>query len=191
MKKLKLSQFVFMALCCDLGIITKKLVSPAANLITDSLHIPGGIGTSFSLMFLVIGAALAGQFGCGALMGLIQCGIALSLGMTGSMGILSFVGYIIPGLIVDIVLWSLRNRSKHAALMTACITAPLAASLTADLIVFRLHGIVLLLYLCVSCTTGAICGTVAIPMFDRLSPLIRSVDIQSRYEGYHKKEESI
>lgn len=191
MKKLKLSQFIFMALCCDLGIITKKLISPAANLITDSLHIPGGISTSFSLMFLVIGAALAGQFGCGALMGLIQCGIALSLGMTGSMGILSFVGYVIPGLIVDIVLWLFRNRSRSSALMAACIAAPIAASLTADLIVFRLHGIVLLLYLCVSCTTGAICGTAAIPMYERLRPLTSSIAFRSENNGYPKKEESI
>ena len=51
MRQLNLRQLIFMALCCDLGLFAKKLILPAANLVTDVLHIPGGIGTSFSLLF--------------------------------------------------------------------------------------------------------------------------------------------
>jgi hypothetical protein len=48
---------IFMAICCDLGLVAKKVISPVADIVTDSLHIPGGIATSFSLMFLIIAAS--------------------------------------------------------------------------------------------------------------------------------------
>ena len=48
MRRSKLRAFIFMALCCDLGLFAKKLISPAANVITEFLHIPGGIATGFS-----------------------------------------------------------------------------------------------------------------------------------------------
>ena len=65
----RLRRLIFFALCCDLGLVSKRLIAPIANVITDSLHIPGGIGTSFSLMFLVLAAALLPRFGCATLMG--------------------------------------------------------------------------------------------------------------------------
>ena len=54
MKHSKLAMLNFMALCCVLGMFTKKLINPFANIITEALHIPGGISTGFSIMFLVI-----------------------------------------------------------------------------------------------------------------------------------------
>ena len=77
MKHIKLRRLIFLALCCDLGLFTKRLIAPAANLLTDSLHIPGGISTSFSLMFLVIAAVLTPGFGCSTLMGAVQPDCAL------------------------------------------------------------------------------------------------------------------
>ena len=47
-----------MAFCCVLGLVTKKLINPMANVITEALHIPGGISTGFSLMVLVIAAEI-------------------------------------------------------------------------------------------------------------------------------------
>ncbi len=185
MKRLRLSQLIYMALCADLGIVAKKMISPAANLLTDALHIPGGIGTSFSLMFLVVGAVLTGQFGSGTLMGVIQSGIALALGSTGSLGILSPIGYVVPGLTIDLVLWAFRQRSISAGVMAACIAGPLAASLTANFLVFHLHSVPLLLYLCVACSTGAICGLVAIPLVERLYPLM---NMPARQKGNHDEQ---
>ncbi len=68
MKKMNLRTVIFLALCCDMGLFAKKLIIPFANVITDALHIPGGIGTSFSLMFLVVAAVLMPYFGCGTIM---------------------------------------------------------------------------------------------------------------------------
>lgn len=171
MKKLKLMQLIFMALCCDLGLFAKKLIAPAANLLTDAMHIPGGIGTGFSLMFLVVAASLVGRFGCGALMGAVQSALALAMGMAGSMGALAPVGYILPGLAIDLALRAFRKRSD-GGVMAASVAASLAACLAANAIVFRLKGLPLLLYGSVACTTGAICGLTASALVARLRPIL-------------------
>lgn len=77
-EKIKLKHLIFMALCCDFGLFTKKLIAPAVNLITDALHIPGGIGTSFSLMFLIVAAFLMPYRGSAGIMGMVQSVIAFS-----------------------------------------------------------------------------------------------------------------
>lgn len=46
MKHRKLQRLILLALCCDPGLFTKRLIAPAANILTDSLHISGGTGTS-------------------------------------------------------------------------------------------------------------------------------------------------
>ena len=174
MKNAKLRRLIFLALCCDLGLFSKRLIAPAANLLTDALHIPGGIGTSFSLMFLVVAAVLTPGFGCGTLMGLVQSVLALSMGMVGSMGILSPVGYIVPGFVIDCVICFARciRLSDDMATLAANMLAAAAASLTADLIVFRLRGPALLLYLAVAFTSGAICGVLGGNLIPRLRPIL-------------------
>lgn len=182
MKKFKLNQLIFMALCCDLGLFAKKLILPAANLVTDALHIPGGIGTSFSLMFLVVAAFLTPGRGCAAVMGIVQSVIAFSFGLVGSMGALAPIGYIVPGIVIDIT----RQGSKRIGLTTqeaiviASVLSSISACLTANLIVFHLRGLILLLYACVAGTSGAICGALAGSLVKRLQPVIGE-------EQYHEK----
>ena len=170
MKKISLRSLIFMALCCDLGIIAKKLVSPVANVITDHLHIPGGIGTSFSLLFLVVAAFIVRRFGAGLLMGLVQSGIAFLLGSVGSMGALAFLGYAVPGLVIDICVL-LLGRTKLDPGMQAVVTCALASAascIIANIIVFGLHGAVLALYACVACISGIICGLIAAVLIRQL-----------------------
>ena len=92
MRGSKLRRMIFMALCCDLGIFIKRFISPLTNILTDSLHIPGGIATAFSLMFLVIAVSLMPRFGNGTIMGAVQSAIALAMGMVGSMGLANWSG---------------------------------------------------------------------------------------------------
>lgn len=160
MKRFTLRQFIFLALCCDLGLFSKKLIAPVANVITGALHIPGGVGTAFSLMFLTVGAAVTGGFGAATVMGAVQSVLALAFGMVGSMGALAPIGYILPGLVIDCVLWMTGRTalSRTDRLVCANTLAAAAACLIANLIVFRLWGPILLLYLCVSCTCGALFG---------------------------------
>ncbi len=194
MKKLSLRTIIFLALCCDLGLFAKKIISPFANVITDALHIPGGIGTSFSLMFLVIAAVLVPHRFCGTVMGAVQSGLALAFGMVGSMGALAPIGYIVPGLVIDLVLKATEkmpiSRTERMILANG-IAAPCAA-FTANCIVFHLSGVVLALYLCVGFSSGLLCGFLGAKIVPRLMPVI-GVQIRKEYHNgneYHKERVS-
>lgn len=180
----KLRDLVLIALCCDLGLFSKRLISPAANILTDFIRIPGGIGTSFSLMFLVVAAGIIPVRGCAALMGLIQSLTALSLGMVGSMGALSPIGYIIPGIVIDAVFYLFQKTglSRQTIMVTANMMAGGAAGMTANLIVFHLRGIPLALYITVSLASGALCGTLAHSLSVRLSPIFNREEEKCRKE---------
>lgn len=174
MRQWSLRELIFFALCCDLGLFSKKIIAPAANLLTDALHIPGGIGTSFSLMFLVVAAAVCPRSGCGLAMGIVQSVLALSFGMVGSMGALSPIGYVVPGLVTDLTLgFTQRGRlplAERTALSNAL--ASVSASLTANWLVFKLWGPPLWLYLAVALTTGALCGMLGGAAAKRLTPIL-------------------
>jgi len=182
---------MFLALCCDLGLFSKRLISPAANLITDSLHIPGGIGTSFSLMFLVIAVTLVPRPGCATIMGAVQSALALGLGMVGSMGALSPLGYILPGVLIDLLSWAVKKGRLplESRMMLLNSAAGACAALTANWIVFRLRGVALLLYICVAATSGALCGLLGAQIAGRLSPVLGiqlaggTGDGRARYEA--------
>jgi len=169
MKHSRLRRMLFLALCCDFGLFAKQLISPAANIITDALHIPGGVGTAFSLMFVVIAAALVPRFGCALMMSIVQSLLALALGRVGSMGALSPVGYIVPGLAVDVLLYITRRLPLTDRLVLTNALASVCASLTANAIVFRLWGAPLALYACIAAVSGALCGLLGA----RIVPLVR------------------
>lgn len=170
MRLSKLSMLNFMALCCVLGLVTKKLINPFANIITEALHIPGGISTGFSIMFLVIAAEVVKMKGSGTMMGTVQGFLALAMGRIGSMGILAPIGYIVPGMCVDLVyhLQKAFKLSQLERMVFANALAAVMASVTANLIVFRLRGPVLWLYLCISATSGTIYGFLGSAIVTRL-----------------------
>ena len=180
MKHSKLTMLNFMAVCCVLGVVTKKFINPFANIITEALHIPGGISTGFSIMFLVIATEIVRSEEnhsrdsvfryCGTLMGCVQGFVSLALGRVGSMGILMPLGFIATGIAIDIVYFlNLRfglNRIERMVFSNAM--AAVAASLTANLIVFRLTGPVLGLYLSVSLMSGTVFGYLGSVVVNRL-----------------------
>ena len=174
MKHFSLRNLLFLTLCCDLGLFSKRLIAPAANILTDFLRIPGGIGTGFSLMFLVVAAELVPIFGCATLMSIMQSMIALSLGMVGSMGILSPIGYIVPGIMIDLLFLLSRKAGlgTDLALTLANMLGAASASLAANLIVFHLPGVPLALYIVVALASGAVCGTFAGVLVKRLRPVM-------------------
>ena len=54
------------------------------------------------------------------------------------------------------------------------IVSSVTACLTATVIVYRLRGIVLLLYVFVSAASGSLCGILAVSLVSRLKPVICS-----------------
>ena len=178
MKKTKLSELNFMALCCILGLFTKKLINPFANIITEALHIPGGVSTGFSIMFLVIAAEIVQRKYSGTLMATVQGLLALALGRVGSMGFLMPLAYISTGIAIDLI-YSIQkyvklSRTERMAFANAL--AAIMASIVANMLVFRLSGPVLWLYLCVSATSGILYGFLGASVIARLYPILQSID---------------
>ena len=188
MKQTKLNMLIFMALCCSLGLFVKKLVNPLANVITEALHIPGGISTGFSIMFLVIAAEIVMIKRCGTMMGTVQGFLALALGRVGSMGILAPIGYIVPGIAIDLVyaLQKYLKLSRIERMMLANGLAAVMASVTANVLVFHLKGPVFWLYLCVSLTSGSIFGYLGSIMVVRLHPVYTQYGINGGEKSYEK-----
>ena len=176
MKNIKVRDLILLAFFVDIGFVSKRLISPFANVLTDFLRVPGGIGTAFSLMFLVIGACMIRRKGAASVMALVQCILAMSLGMTGAMGMLSPIGYILPGIVIDvaIALCGSGDISLPITMMTANAAGSIAAALTANFIVFRLRGAVLGLYLLISLISGSLCGLFSAVIIRRIQPLYRS-----------------
>ena len=174
MKNQKLLRLIFRALCCDLGLFAKRIIAPFANILTDSLHIPGGIGTAFSLLFLVVAAAIIPKFGTATLMGAVQSILALAFGMVGSMGALAPIGYIVPGIVIDTVLLLGRHfrTDEKLSMMLANMLGSVSAGLTANIIVFRLPAIPLALYASVALFSGAICGLLAAELYRRVAQIL-------------------
>lgn len=169
-KKLSLKKLIFMTLCLDMGIVLKKLLGPGVNVFTDLLRIPGGIGTSFSLMFILVGAVLCDvPFGA-TLMCFIQSLVALCLGSVGSMGLLAPLGFILPGVIMDLSIFLFKKTALSNTEQTMYINgiASASAALVANLLVFRLWGVSFLLYTAVSLTFGLITGLLASFLIKRL-----------------------
>lgn len=171
MKYSRLSMLNFMALCCVLGLVVKKVINPFANVITEVLHIPGGISTGFSIMFLVIAMEIVQMKHAGTMMGVVQGFLALALGRVGSMGLLSPIGYTVPGMAIDLVyfLQKYLKFSQTERMVFANALAAVMASVTANILVFHLHGPVLWLYLCVSATSGTIYGFLGSAVVKRMN----------------------
>ena len=157
------SEIGFMLVCCVLGIFTKKIINPYANVVTDALHVPGGISTGVSLMFLVIAAGVNTRRGNASIMSILQAAAAMSIGMVGSMGFLLPLAYLIPGVMIDIVML-IPGKNRMAVRLKAFIAnivGSLAAAIFADIVVFHLPLNALAVYLGLAALSGAIAGFLA------------------------------
>ena len=150
---------IILVACSIVGIFIKHLINPMCNIITGILHVPGGISTSVSLMFLVTAYGVTEKKWSATFMGLTQGITALAIGMMGSMGPLMSFAYLIPGVVIDLVM--LMPIDRRIGMFLANTLASIAAALFANLVVFHLPIMVLLVYVCLSAVTGATCGIMA------------------------------
>ncbi len=149
-----------MIICCFAGVIAKKLINPFANVATGFLHVPGGISTAVSLMFLVVASIITKRKWCASAMGIMQAGAALALGSVGSMGMLMPLAYLIPAVVIDIVML-IPGEFVRLKAYAANILSSVSAAVFANLVVFHLPGKALTVYIMLSALTGAIMGFVA------------------------------
>ena len=106
-------------------------------------------------------------------MGTVQGLLSLALGRVGSMGILMPIGFIVPGMAIDLVYWMQKyiRMSRTERMVSANALAAVMASVTANLLVFGLKDAVLCLYLCVSALSGSLYGLLGSVIAGRLRPI--------------------
>ena len=166
-------EILIMMGCLAAGVILKRLINPFANMITDALHVPGGISTAFSLMFLVLASGVTTRKWSATAMGAMQAAVALSIGMVGSMGLLLPVSYVVPGIVIDIVMLAMLRGdiSIRVKAFVANIAGSVAAAIFAEIAVFHLPLKALAVYLCLATLSGAICGYLAGIMIESINDI--------------------
>ena len=156
-QKVPLYHLVFLAICVVLSLVTKRVISPITNLLTDFLRIPGGgAATAFSLLFLVAGTGCLRWSWATTATGFVQSLLALSMGMSAYQGAFAVVIYTLPGMVVDLFrkFYPHRNMTYFSL---SCAAANTAGALLRNLRVFRLEGVACLLWMLIACIFG-LCG---------------------------------
>lgn len=167
-QKVPLRHLIFLAICVALSLVTKRVISPITNLLTDFIRIPGGgAATAFSLMFLVVGTGGLQWSWAGTAAGFIQSLIALSMGMSAYQGAFAILTYTLPGAVIDLLRRFYPRRDK-AFFLLSCAAANTAGALLTNLLVFRLEGITFLLWMLIACVVGLLGGFLGELIFRRM-----------------------
>lgn len=157
-ERIPLRHLVFLAICVALSLVTKRVISPVTNVLTDFLRIPGGgAATAFSLMFLAVGTADLRWSWATSAAGFVQSLIALSLGMSAYQGFFALLTYTLPGVVMDLfrALYPHRNAIYFSL---SCAAANTAGALLTNLLVFQLEGVAFLLWMLIACVIGLLGG---------------------------------
>lgn len=167
-QKVPLCHLAFLAICVALSLVTKRVISPITNLLTDFIRIPGGgAATAFSLMFLVVATGGLQWRWATTAAAFVQSLIALSLGMSAYQGAFALLTYTLPGLVIDLVRISYPRRDK-VYFPLACAASNTAGALLTNILVFHLKGIAFLLWMLVACTIGLLSGVLGEVLFRRI-----------------------
>ena len=173
-QKLPLDQLAFLAICIALSLVTKRVISPLTNILTDFIRIPGGgAATAFSLLFLLIGTARLHWPWAATAGGFVQSLLALALGMSTYQGAFAVLTYTLPGVVIDLFRRFCPHRGKTYFALCCAAANGLCALLT-NLLVFRLQGIAFALWMLVACLTGIFAGFWGGVLFHRLERVFKS-----------------
>lgn len=163
-----LRHLTFLAICIALSLVTKRVISPVTNLLTDLIRIPGGgAATAFSLMFLMVGTAGLKWRWATTAAAFVQSLIALSMGMSSYQGLLAVLTYSLPGLVIDLfrMIYPLRDKAYFSL---ACTTANASGALLTNILVFQQEGIAFLLWLLVVASVGLLGGLLGELLFQKI-----------------------
>ena len=168
--KFSVFEIIVIALMATLGIATKPVIVPLAHIITGPLYIPGGaIAGGLYMMWIVLGIGLIRKIGVATLISIVQAIMVVSLGIYGTHGIVSFLTYIIPGLIVDLYMLIVKSKIfQKGNFFIAGILANVSGTFLVNVIFFRLPLIPLVLTLATASLSGGIGGLIAYGSYKQL-----------------------
>ncbi|HZK38216.1 MAG TPA: ECF transporter S component [Clostridia bacterium] len=169
-RKFSVFHLIIIALMATLGIATKPIIVPLVHIITGPLYIPGGaIAGGLYMIWIVLGVGLINKIGVASIIAAVQAIMVVSLGMSGSHGIMSFLTYIVPGLAVDVLLILIKYRSPSLGNLFLCgLVANLSGTFLVNVIFFRLPIIPLILVLSSAALSGGVGGIIAYTIINKL-----------------------
>ena len=169
-RKFSIFEIILIALIATLGIATKPIILPLSHIITGPLYIPGGaIAGGLYMMWIVLGAGIIHKRWVATLISIVQAIMVISLGIYGSHGIMSFITYIPPGLIVDLYILIFGLRELNAGnYFIAGILANITGTFLVNIAFFRLPLIPLVLTIATASFSGGIGGLIAYGIVKRL-----------------------
>ncbi len=165
-------ELILLAVFAALGILSKPLLAPLLNLLTDFVRIPGGSSVAgFSLLFLVAGKQFVPKPASATMMALVQGIVALCLGISGVGVPLILLSYLLPGVVIDLLMSSTLTHllPRRALAQLAGALGVLAGALLNNLLFFRLAFLPMLLFYLLGVISGAVGGTLADVLYMRLS----------------------
>lgn len=170
-QKVPLRYLTFLAICIALSLVTKRVISPVTNLLTDFIRIPGGgAAAAFSLMFLAIGTGQLKWRWATTAAAFVQSLIALALGMSAYQGAFAILTYTLPGLVIDLFRWIFPKRD-WVFFSLSCAAANTAGALLTNLLVFRLEGIAFALWMLIACVIGLLGGFLGELLYRRIEKI--------------------
>ncbi len=158
------SQIAFLAACIAMGLVSKRIISPVTNILTDFIRVPGGgASAGFAIMFLALGCSVTSYSFAGTLSGTAQGVLALMMGMSAYQGIFAVITYAIPGLVIDLIRKLMKSRSDSYFILSCCL-GNVAGSLVSNQLTFHFTSFLLVIWVlvaaCSGCLGGMIGGTV-------------------------------
>jgi hypothetical protein len=150
------------SLFASLGLATKNIIHPLVATITGPLYIPtGAVSGGLHMMWPVIAFGLVRKIGAASLVSLTQAFLSLLLPF-GNFGVLSFVIYLVPGLVIDgFFLLSRHKACCSVCCIGACSLANVFGTVLVGAIVLFLPGAVLAFLVVVAAISGGIGGIIA------------------------------
>ncbi|TEB07043.1 hypothetical protein Psch_00584 [Pelotomaculum schinkii] len=168
--KFSLYDLIVIAMMSALGIATKPIIVPLAQIITGPLFIPSGaVAGGFYMLWLVLGFGITGKRGTMTLIGLVQAILVMATGIVGSHGVLSLVTYTMPGILADLGLLLIGHRvCCFPCAFLAGLLCNIAGTIMVNFVYFRLPVAPLVLSLSAAALSGGLGGLVAFKILQQL-----------------------
>jgi energy-coupling factor transport system substrate-specific component len=129
---------LLIAMIAACGTAVKVIVGVLVRTLTTSIGIPGGaIAVGFYMLWLALGVGLIKKFGTATFISLIQSLMVFLGGLPGSHGIVTFLTYMGPAILVDIVFIFSKNKNYNILhYLIATMLANIAGTYGTNLVFF-------------------------------------------------------
>lgn len=169
LQKITTLDAVFITLMAACGLALKPIVGPIGKIIGTIFFIPGGSFSGAVYMIWPMLAVLVVQTaGAALLVGLIEGVIVMITGIYGSHGVLSFVTYLMPCLMIDMGYFLLKNVNDKLAVFIPPALGNTTGALLVGYFFLHLPNIPLLISLIPAFIFGAIGGYFSIKLYQLL-----------------------